>query len=69
MVVSQSYARIFFRNCVSTYVSVQHDVMNCLCLYIVALFAVLIWHAKYIELCTAEAKYTQLRQMSASVIF
>jgi len=38
-------------------------------LYIVALFAVLIWHAKYIELCTAEAKYTQLRQMSASVIF
>ncbi len=30
MVVSQSYARIFFRNCVSTYVSVHHDAMNCL---------------------------------------
>ena len=28
MVVSQSYARIFFRNCVSTYVSVHHHAMN-----------------------------------------
>ncbi len=39
MVVSQSYARIFFRNCVSTYVSVHHDTMSCRCIKTMALFA------------------------------
>ena len=50
MVVSQSYARIFFRNCVSTYASVHHDAMDFACLKIMVLFVqhftVLIWHGK-----------------------
>ena len=67
MVVSQSYARIFFRNCVSTYVSVHHALSLspdhgdlCTALYSIDMNT---------QLCTAEAKYTQSRQMSASVIF
>lgn len=67
LMLESSSGTVFPRMC-----QLQCDVIYCHW-NILALFAqhltVLLWHAKHTQLCTAEVKYTQSRQMSASVIF